>query len=250
MDAGTLDARVFGGPAPQADGSAQLPAPDAGPRISGLVLRYDFAGRERELVDRVGNANARLLGGASLDDTGGLSLDGVDDYVDMPNQTLSTRTAVTIMAWVSWSGGVCWQRVFDFGNNDQEEGNAGSGVSALFLTLSTCPDRTAATVAEFPGRSNWAVSTTVLGPDRPVHLAVTFAPGRKLLTLYLDGMQIAQVGTNFALSEINDDNAWLGRSQWIQDRFARLRYDEFRIYDRPLDSAEISEAYANGPDVP
>ncbi|MEY4580405.1 MAG: hypothetical protein RL701_5108, partial [Pseudomonadota bacterium] len=64
------------------------------------------------------------------------------------------------------------------------------------------------------------------------------------------GLSLGDGDVPYALSELDDNNAWLGRSQWQQDSFARARFDEFRIYDRPLTAAEIAATFVRGPDVP
>ena len=49
-----------------------------------------------------------------------LGLDGVDDYVDLPDN-LSNVTQFTFAAWVYWNGGQPWQRIFDFGRDTELE---------------------------------------------------------------------------------------------------------------------------------
>src|SRR4051812_28354916 len=54
-----------------------------------LVHRYSFAGDGTRVVDSVGSADGSLENGAVLDGAGHVSLDGVDDYVNLPNGLLS-----------------------------------------------------------------------------------------------------------------------------------------------------------------
>jgi len=217
---------------------------------SGLVVRYDFSGRGTRVRDLVGSSAARVLGGAELDGTGGLTLDGVDDYVDLPNGTLSSHTSATIAVWLRWGGGVCWQRVFDFGCNDSGEDRQGNALASLFVTLSSCPDGTLAMMAELTPRQFFARAERFVNIEQPLQVTLSFDAARSLVTLYQDGVRVAEMPAEFELAELSDVNAWLGRSQWVQDRFARVRYDEFRMYDRALSSAEVRDIVARGPDAP
>lgn len=223
---------------------------DSSLRSLNLVLRYDFMGDGTELVDRAGNASARVLGGARLDGSGQLALDGVDDYVDLPNGTLASLESATVVAWLTWGGGVCWQRVFDFGHNDMGEDKQGNAVASLFVTLATCPDGHLAGMAELPSGQFVAAADRTVQPSSTLQVALSFDASRSLLTLYLDGTRVAETKAAFSLAELGDVNAWLGRSQWVQDYFARVSYDEFRIYDRALARSEVRDLFLRGADHP
>jgi hypothetical protein len=217
-----------------------------------LVLRYDFGGEGTVVRDRAGDADATLMGGATLDGMGGVNLDGSDDYVDLPNGVLSRLHSVTLAAWLTWRGGPCWQRVFDFGSNDAGEGQMGNGLTSLFLTPASCNARVLYASAEFHGGSRYViVHDAALPQGVPAFVALTFDADRSLMTLYLDGAPVGQRAADFRLADIDDVNNWLGRSQWVQDYAPlRARYDEFRIYDGALDAAEIAAIHERGPDDP
>lgn len=212
-------------------------------------LRYDFSAMGTALLDRVGSAHARVLGGAELDGSGTLTLDGVDDYVDLPNGLLSSRTSATIMVWFEWRGGVCWQRVFDFGNNTGGEGNVGDALSSLFFTPEACGDAQSMVMAEF-GARRYRVMGGEFPAMRSTQIALAFDAALHRMSLYQDGRLISEASADFALADIDDVNSWLGRSQWVQDRFAQVRYDEFRLYDRALTQDEVARLASAGPDAP
>lgn len=250
-------------PAPVMDATLIIEEPpDAGPMImdarapdidaghSNLILRYDFNGVGTEVVDRTGHASAFIRGGALLNDSGTLQLDGVDDYVDLPNRSMASLQSATVIMWLSWSGGVCWQRAFDFGRSDAGEGGAGSALASLFLTFSTCPGGTLSLTYEQPPRSFNADSRISLAAGRSLQLAVAFDGPENRMRLFLDGSFVAETNVLFPLSQLDDVNAWLGRSQWAQDSFARVRYDEFRLYDRVLRDDEIADTFKRGPNSP
>jgi hypothetical protein len=51
------------------------------------------------------------------------------------------------------------------------------------------------------------------------------------------------------LSQIDDVNNWLGRSQFTPDPGFAGTYDEFRIYSAALTDAQIAASFAKGPDM-
>lgn len=229
---------------------AAEPAPDAATPSVGLVLRYDFAGAGTVVVDRVGSADASLLGGAVLDGAGGVELDGDDDHVDLPNGVLSRHQSVTIVAWLTWHGGVCWQRIFDFGSNDGGEGQVGDGLTSLYLTATNCIDETYFASVELGAQRHDVFTGDPFPSDRLAQAALSFDATSETLSIYVDGARVGRAAASFELSEIDDVNAWLGRSQWVQDLNLRARYDELRIYDRALSDAELAAIHARGPDMP
>lgn len=228
--------------------SADLDASD--PRSS-LVLRYDFSGSGTVVRDRVGTADGAILGGAALDGSGGLTLDGRDDYVDMPDRTVSRLESASFVIWLQWRGGVCWQRIFDFGSNDRGEDRVGYALSSLFMTPATCGTGAFTVSGEFAsGVQSRVADDEPLPADTDLQVALVLDAAASTLTLYRDGARVAQGSADFALSEIDDVNCWLGRSQWIQDYLLAGRYDELRIYDRALSASEVAAQLARGPDDP
>jgi hypothetical protein len=50
---------------------------------------------------------------------------------------LSSSNDKTLEVWLTWRGGLAWQRVFDFGSSDAGELNQGLGATFLNLAAST-----------------------------------------------------------------------------------------------------------------
>lgn len=215
-----------------------------------LALRYDFVGTGTRVADLVGEADGELYGAATLDGSGGVLLDGVDDYVDMPNHMLSAHSSVTIMAWLEWHGGPCWQRVFDFGNNDAGEDQVGIATTSLFLTPTSCPDQVMLSMTERGEGREAVVAQRALPFDRNTQVALVIDGELGEATLYVDGEREGARATAHAMSDLDDVNNWLGRSQWVQDGYLKARYDELRIYSGALTQTEISELFARGADAP
>jgi hypothetical protein len=165
-----------------------------------------------------------------------VELNGVADYVDMPDGILGGLTDFTIGAWVNWAGGQTWSRIFDFG----------TGTSAnMFLT----PNAGGA-----PGL-RFAITTSGGGGEQQVtwaqqlptgwhHVAVTRSG--TTVTVWVDGAAVA-TNLNIALSPSSlgtTTNNWIGRSQY-PDPFLDAAIDDFQIFDRALDAAEV-QALASG----
>jgi hypothetical protein len=230
------------GATPDADIDAAAPA------AAHLIHRYSFNGEGTHVVDSVGHADGVLMGGATLDGAGHATLDGDNDYVNLPNGLISSLTDATLIAWLAWNGGPCWQRVFDFGSNDMGEDMVGNATTSVFATPYRCPDTGPATAFETTSILGSVDGTMAFPVLQNLPIAVVFDVTNGQLRLYAAGAALG-VGAVQPLSEISDVNDWLGQSQWTQDVHLRGTYDEFRIYDSALSDAELAAVELAGPDA-
>ena len=255
---------------------------DAGPAPSdnitlvvrqGLVHRYSFTheglGDDPNVVDSVSGANGILFnktgnaafadGQLVLGNTGGQN-SGADggtgngDYVDLPNGIISALgNLMTIETWVTWNGPLNsqWQRVFDLGTSNDGEDISGNGgaVAQIFLTPQ------GAGIHHRFGYRNTDGNEQVINSYRGMidvgssyHVALVWDGLAGTAKLYHNGELVGEGGLHFALSEMTDNNNWLGKAQWGDPMFVGS-YDEFRIYDIPLDADTILAHYQAGPDV-
>ncbi|MFI6699044.1 beta-L-arabinofuranosidase domain-containing protein [Streptomyces sp. NPDC050509] len=169
---------------------------------------------------------------------GGLELTGDGQYVGLPDSTVDGLDTFTIALWVRLAEKRTWSRVFDFGT--------GTG-TYMFLTADdgTGP-RFAITTGGNSGEQRIR-GTAPLPVGQWVHLTVTLAGGTG--TLYVDG---AVAGTNAAMTLSPADlgapkNNWIGRSQFGDPNLAGT-VDEFHLYDRALDAAEVAALAAASAD--
>lgn len=200
--------------------------------------------------DLAGGLSGEVKGGAALEGSGQLRLDGIDDYVDLPNDLLGPQNAVSFVLWVAGPDGPAYWRIFDFGTSrdgeDPTEFTAGSYYIALTPESSFSPSGLVALVADGGPSSQFAApSQFQLGSQR-VALAVVVDSGAQLLQLYVDGQIVSQSDYPADLTKIDDVNNWLGRSQYSADPYFPGVYDEFRIYHRALSGCEVSGITARG----
>jgi len=215
------------------------------------IHRYDFSGSGARVMDVVGDAHGVLLGGAALVD-GAVELDGIDDGVLLPAGLLSTRSSVTLLAWLRWDGGDCWQRVFDFGTRTtivSSNGIEERVPSSLFLTLSRCPSNTPAVGYVDGEAKEYAAAVDPLPVPGMMQLGATFDGASQRLRLVLNGVVVAEQTSQLRLAELADLTAWLGRSQYGNDPPLAGQLTEFRIYDHALEPDVVADVFARGPDA-
>jgi hypothetical protein len=240
---------------------------------NGLVHRYSFDGNaspaDPNVVDSVSGKNGTLVirtpalntryedGMLILGNNGGQSSNsGTGDYVDLPNGMISALgNLATFEMWVGWRGSVnqAWQRIFDLGTSNGGENDSSGAGNAYYVMMSPRSGNTTYRVGYRRGPS--ADERTIdmgRGPlpadNELVHVAVVWDGANGVIKSYYNGKPVAQGALHFALSDMPDNNNWLGRAQWNDAMFTG-RYDEFRIYDVPLDDNTILAHYQAGPNV-
>lgn len=244
---GRLDDASPSGPSDAA--TADAPADTCLPGTP--TRQYDFAGTGTEVVDTRGGPSGRLAGGAVLDGSGTLVLDGVDDYVSLPPHLLAGLDEVTIATWVRHRGGGGYTRFFDFGitsiGADPAPDASYVGRSYLAATPSTGNTPSGLAVLLSPdgtGKEVTAATATQLEHERFHLVAVVVANGT--LAIALDGTIVDRVPRTTALSAIDDANAWLGRSNYAADPYLAADYADFRLWNRALADCAIAALFAAG----
>jgi len=218
-----------------------------------LRHRYSFEGTGTAVVsDSVGTAhgtvvNGLLVGMSAVILNGGTS----DQFVDLPNGLVSPFEAVTLEAWVIWTGGTVWQRIFDFGNTVGGEGTqAAEGLTYVFLSPSSNPDGylRAVTSLNGPTQETLVSASAPLTTNSIIQLAVVMDGINDLFLLYQDGVLIQSTSLAISPRSIVDQNCWLGRSQFVSDPEFQGSIEEFRIYGAALSGSELALSAASGPD--
>ncbi|MCW5557557.1 MAG: hypothetical protein KIT22_06980 [Verrucomicrobiae bacterium] len=209
-----------------------------------LLHRYSF---DADANDLIGGAHGEL-GGNALIVNGAVSLDGMDAFVDLPNDLVSSLTNVTFEIWATWNGGPTYQALFSFGSNPNGEGLQGSPTKVIYLTPNN-GSGLALTIF-----TNAAAQRSVVAPalqPGSVHQIVwTHDAGSSSSKIYIDGLLTASSSNVVqTLSDLGvNDNNWLGRSQYPWDPDFDGSIAEFRIYDGVLSEEAVAANYRLGPD--
>jgi hypothetical protein len=218
--------------------------------------RYSFSGTGTTVDDLGSGAQAELEGGAQLNNQGGLTLDGDDDFAALPSPLLATLTSVTVMLWINYDGGPAYVRLFDFGSGsagvNPPEGEPSVGRSYLALTPASgneAPGLTALVATDGAGSEVLAGSEAEID-DEQWHQVTVIVDGTELeLRLYLDGTLLSRASIDHAASDIVDENNWLGRSQYDADPYIQVSYDEVRVYADAISDCAVATAFTRGPDA-
>ena len=197
-----------------------------------LFARYEF---EENLHDTTLNIRHGVMpeDGVYTEGKSGqyaLALDGSGQYVQLPTN-VADHEETTISTWVYWQGGNSWQRVFDFGNGEDEY---------MFLTVRSDDGRIRFAVKN--GGDEQQLDGERITPYRKewIHLAVTI--GKDEVCLYLNGALMASSkDMTLRPSDFHPLLNYIGRSQSAADPLFNGSIDDFRIYDYALSAEDIKK---------
>lgn len=226
------------------------------------IHRYDFSGSGRIAMDLIGGKNATLSGDTYLDTRGAVQLgQAQEDSVELPSRILAGLSGFTLLGWMDLRREDCWRRLFDFiyyreGQGNQGPGGPGQGrggtsntqASALYLTPYACPD-SIPRLGYVTERSQVALDgDDELGDTRQVLLGATYDSTTGVLQLIVDGVIAAEENVPIVQRELGLARGRLGSATNSEDRRVYGNITEFRIYDRALDEATLTEVARRGPD--
>jgi len=171
-----------------------------------------------------------------------ITMDGVDDYVKLPNGVAGSKD-ISIATWVYWKGGNANQRIFDFGM----PANNSNPVSYLFLTPSGNNGLMHFGITNAGYSEEQTLETSALPVNQWVHVALTLRGNT--VKLYLNGVlksagQIYMDPTDVLTS--GTQNNYIGKSQWTWDPAFNGNIDAFHIYNYGLSAAEVNALVAAG----
>jgi parallel beta-helix repeat protein len=179
---------------------------------------------------------------------GALQFDGLDDYVELPiDMVISSLADCTLATWVNFSPGTGRdRRIFDFGRNSKVY---------MCLTASTEANGPVGFAITVLGNMNWREDQTMTAYVLRAgwhHLAVTMDARNKTHSLYLDGHIIARnPAAQFSPRDLGaTTNNWLGRAQYPGEHYFKGSLDDFRIYNRALSEAEVTQLAGTTPADP
>jgi hypothetical protein len=165
-----------------------------------------------------------------------LALDGSADYLQLP-ATIANRKEMTIAFWVRWKGSGSWQRMFDFGNGEDQY---------MFLTTNAANNKMRFAIKN--GGEEQSMDIVKLGTYSWKHITITI--GNDSIVAYVDGEQKAATGDiTIRPSDFSPIFNYIGRSQFRSDAMFKGDIDNLSIYNYALSADEVSTLYNNACDI-
>ena len=195
-----------------------------------LVARYEFEGNTRDTTLNL-NHGATPEEAAYINGKSGkaLNLNGTADFVQLP-ALLCDHEEITVAAWIYWQGGSTWQRIFDFGNGENEY---------MFLTVRA--DNGNIRLALKNGGEEQRLDGGQAAENTWMHVAVTM--DAENTCLYVDGQLVATTqDITLRPTDFKPLLNYIGRSQFAADPLFKGRIDDFQIYNHALTAEEVGQA--------
>jgi hypothetical protein len=154
-------------------------------------------------------------------------LNGTDAFIQLP-ATLANQQEITIATWVYWNGGSSWQRIFDFGNSEDQY---------MFLTPEDNSGKMRFAIKN--GGDEQIVETNALATGTWTHIAVTI--GASGASIYINGVLVAESSAvTISPLDFKPILNYIGRSQYPDPLF-KGNIDDFRVYNYALSANEIAQ---------
>lgn len=141
---------------------------------------------------------------------------------------------MTLATWINWRGGGTWQRIFDFGNGEDEY---------MFLTTNAGTNKLRFAIKN--GGNEQYIEGNVPIANKVntwVHVAVTL--GEDGVCLYQNGELVGSSNEiTIRPADFRPVMNYIGRSQFAADPMFKGSVDDFRVYNYALTAEQISDLY-------
>lgn len=160
---------------------------------------------------------------------------GQGNYLQLP-YTVASGDELTVALWARLRSSSSWQRLFDFGNDENHY---------LFLT----PKNSYTNVMRFAiknGGDEQALDCkSALPSSQWKHVVLTIGSGRTVI--YIDGEEAASSATiSIKPGDIRPVLNFIGRSQFAADPLLSADIDDVRIYNYALTADDVKSVMAGG----
>jgi GH43 family beta-xylosidase len=224
-------------------GAVGLSAPAQAAEITdGLALWYKLDSASGTVaVDSSGNGrNGTVNGTAGWSGTEGLTFNGSDTYVKVPDNIMSGMNSITVSMDVQIDAAQATPYfLYGFGNTSN-----GAGNGYLFTTGDSF--RTAIASGSFSTEQNTRASAAL---PRSVWKHVTYTQTGTTGVLYHDGVEVARntsvTTTPGSIGSGITTANYIGKSLYSNDKLFKGRMRDFRVYNRALTPDEVFSISGN-----
>jgi arabinan endo-1,5-alpha-L-arabinosidase len=149
--------------------------------------------------------------------------------------------------WLKWWGGDDNQRLLNFGLAPNDSGDAPDN----YLSISPSGSEGVLTVqyrTNGDGRGDKLETSNSLETSDRQHITVVIR--EQSLSLFVDGESKATTETTHRLSDLDDDDNWLGRALYSGYPLYNGALFEFRVFNRALTDDEVAKLDQLGLELP
>ena len=198
-----------------------------------LIASYSF---ENTLNDQTGHFMhcdhyGKVSYATGKVDSYALKLNGTSNFVQLPT-AIAHREEMTISLWLKWYSGSMWQRIFDFGNGEQQymflTANADNGM--MRLAAKNGGDEQRMDICKLKTNYSWQ------------HIVITIS--NDSIVAYVDGQKQA-MSTDLTIRPIDFKPVfnYIGRSQFAGDPTLKADIDDVRFYNFALSASDVEALY-------
>ena len=204
-------------------------------------LTHSWTFEDGTANDYVGNANGKLVGGATIRG-GALITSAQGQWMEMPADSIALNTykEITLEAWYTpaKNANPSFTMLAFFGNTQNN-----FGVNYYFMTAARQDSVSRTAISCNNTSTPWSAETGVNGPeydDGKLHHMVSTLTNDSI-KLYIDGNLTGaeKLDTNNNISSISSAFAYLAKSGYTGDAQWIGKIHEFNIYNRALDQVEV-----------
>lgn len=209
---------------------------------NGLVAHYPLDETTGSVAaDISGHGYDGTVSGDATWADGSLTLGGTNGHVKLPDNMMAGLEAITVSSKV-WVDSTQATPYFIWGMGNTDGGGTGNGY--LFTTGNAYRSSIAT--------GNWTTEQTVTSGanlTRGAWKTLTYTLQDGTATLYLDGVKVGEkTGVTIQPGDIGDGATtanYIGRSVYSGDKYLKGKVGDFRIYNRALSAAEVTDLAAD-----
>ena len=205
------------------------PAPDS----EGTEAKYTFDFEEDSATYLKGNAKVEYN---EERESNVLVLDGANSYFEFPEGAFDKKNSFTLSFDVLNDNSPESNMTFSMGTGDRQY---------AFFKINDTTMRSAITISGYSYEEKVISSSLGTLTDTWMHIDLVVEPDS--ITIYKDGLQVAKENVKRTVYHLAEEglNAYLGKSQFDADPYFKGMFDNVKLYNRALTTAEIAAGSDN-----